>query len=253
MLRHWVFCMLVAFGPAAHAAEQSTACAVANRNLPKPDADGFITLFNGKDLTGWQGLADYWSVKGGAIDGQEAKETSRQTFLVFTGSMPNDFELRLKYKFASLDGNSGIQFRSKVLDPNTCRVGGYQADFDAQAGFDGSVYDEAGVAGNRGTMSNRGEKTTWDIENKRRIERLGESSADLQKLVKLGDWNDVVLVVRGNHVIYSINGHLMTDLTDDSPYALKKGLLALQLHAGFTMEVKFKDVRIKGEIDGEER
>ncbi|MGO9787738.1 MAG: hypothetical protein ACLPL5_13145, partial [Stellaceae bacterium] len=72
MLRHLLFGMLVAFGPAAHAREQSTACAAASRELPKPDADGFITLFNGKDLTGWQGLADYWSVKDGAIGGHQA-------------------------------------------------------------------------------------------------------------------------------------------------------------------------------------
>ncbi len=157
----------------------------------------------------------------------------------------SDFELHLKYKFATPDGNSGIQFRSKVLDPKTFRVGGYQADFDAKGGYDGSIYDEAGVAGGRGTMSNRGEKTTWDADNKRQNEKLAESGADLKKLIKVGDWNDVVLVAKGNHITYSINGHLMTDLTDDSPKALKEGVLAFQLHAGYTMEIQFKDVKIK--------
>jgi hypothetical protein len=245
MLKHLLFGTLVTFGLAAHAAEQSTACVVPSGDLPKSDTAGFITVFNGKDLTGWQGLADYWSVKDGAISGHETKDTSKQTFLVFTGSTVNDFELHLKYKFASPDGNSGIQFRSKLQDPDSCRVGGYQADFDAQGGFDGSIYDEAGVAGNRGTMSNRGEKTTWDAENKRHVERLDETPADLQKLVKVGDWNEVALVAKGNHVTYSINGHVMTELTDDSPAAVKEGILALQLHAGFTMEVQFKDVKIK--------
>ena len=54
-----------------------------------------------------------------------------------------------------------------------------------------------------------------------------------------------MLVAKGNHVTYTINGHLMTDLTDDSPKALKEGVIALQLHAGFTMEIQFKDVKIK--------
>jgi hypothetical protein len=213
--------------------------------LPKPDADGFITLFNGKDLTGWEGLTDYWSVVDGVISGHETKDKSKQTFLVFTGFNVSDFELRLKYKFATPDGNSGIQFRSKVLDTKSFRVGGYQADFDAQAGYDGSIYDEAGVAGGRGTMSNRGEKTTWDAENKRQNEKLAESNADLKKYIRIGEWNYVVLVANGNHITYTINGHLMTDLTDDSPKALKEGVLAFQLHAGYTMDIQFKDVRLK--------
>ena len=214
-------------------------------DLPAPDKDGFITIFNGKDLTGWEGLSDYWTVKDGVISGHETKDASKQTFLVWRGGKPGDFELHLKYKFATPDGNSGIQFRSKILDEKTFRVGGYQADFDAKAGFDGSIYDEAGVAGNRGTMSNRGEKTTWDADTKRHNEKLGEGNEALKKLIKIGDWNDVVLVAKGKHITYTINGQLMTDLTDESPKALKEGVIALQLHAGYTMDIQFKDVKIK--------
>jgi hypothetical protein len=214
-------------------------------DLPKPDNEGFITIFNGKDLTGWEGLKDYWTVKDGAISGHETKDKSKQTFLVFKGFPVRDFELRVKYRFATPDGNSGIQFRSKLLDPKSYRVGGYQADFDAKAGYDGSIYDEAGVAGSRGTMSNRGEKTTWDASNKRHNEKLPEGNAELKKHIKIGDWNDIVLVAKGNHITYFINGHLMTDLTDNSPKALREGILAFQLHAGFTMDVQFKDVKIK--------
>jgi hypothetical protein len=213
--------------------------------LPKADADGWITLFNGKDLAGWEGLPDFWSVKDGVISGHEIKTASKQTFLVYAASNFSDFELHLKYKFATPDGNSGIQFRSKVLDPKTFRVGGYQADCDAQGGYDGSIYDEAGVAGNRQTMSSRGEKTTWDADTKRHNEKLPQNNAELKKLIKIGDWNDVVLVANGNHVTYTINDHLMTDLTDESPKALKDGVLALQCHAGYTMDIQFKDIKIK--------
>jgi hypothetical protein len=213
--------------------------------LPKPDADGFVTIFNGRDLTGWTGLADYWSVRDGSISGHQTEDTSKQTFLVFSPFMMSDFELHLKYRFASPEGNSGIQFRSMVLDSETYRVGGYQADIDAETVYDGSIYDEAGVAGDRGTMSNRGEKTIWDADNKRHAEPLGESGAELKSLIRPGEWNDVVLMAKGKHVVYTINGHVMTDLVDDSPVALRQGVLALQLHAGFTMDVRFKDVRIK--------
>jgi Domain of Unknown Function (DUF1080) len=214
-------------------------------DLPKPDADGFISLFNGKDLTNWEGLDGFWSVKEGVISGHETKEGSKQTFLTLTPIQPADFELHFSYKFATAEGNSGVQFRSKMLDPTTYRVGGYQADFDAQGGYDGSIYDEAGVAGGRGTMSNRGEKTAWDADNKRTSEKLPVTGDELKKFIKVGDWNDCVVTAQGGHITYSINGHMTTDLTDESPKALKEGVIALQCHAGFTMEILFKDIKIK--------
>ena len=226
-------------------AGQDSTTPTARAALPKPDADGFITLFDGHDLTGWTGLPGYWSVRDGSISGHQTKETSKQTFLVYSALRLTDFELHLKCRFASSEGNSGIQFRSMVLEPDTFRVGGYQADFDAESEYTGSIYDEAGVAGDRGTMSNRGEKTIWDAETKRHNEPLGESGPDLEKSIKRGEWNDVVLVADGNHIVYSINGHVMTDLVDNAPAALREGVLALQLHAGFTMDVRYKDVRIK--------
>lgn len=222
-----------------------TAPADAEVALPKPDAEGFITIFNGKDLTGWEGLQEYWSVKDGAISGHETEDASKQTFLVFTRLKMSDFELRLKYKFATLSGNSGVQFRSRVLNPRTWVVGGYQADLDAGGGLDGSIYDEAGVAGNRGAMSRQGRKTIWDAENERHEEPLGESAGELKQAVKIGEWNDLALTAKGNHVVYAINGHVMTELIDGSPNALMDGVLALQLHGGFTMEVLFKDVRVR--------
>jgi 3-keto-disaccharide hydrolase len=237
--------MAVSLADQSCRADGDVTAPIAPAALAKPDADGFITLFNGHDLAGWTGLAEYWSVRDGSISGHQTKDLSKQTFLVFSSLKVTDFELRLKYRFASPEGNSGIQFRSMVLDADAYRVGGYQADFDAELQYDGSLYDEAGVAGDRGTLSDRGAKTTWDAENKRHIDPLGESSSDLKKLIKPGDWNDVVLVANGNHVVYSINGHVMSELIDESPAALRKGVLALQLHVGYTMDVRFKDVRIK--------
>jgi hypothetical protein len=208
---------------------------------PRSEADGFTTIIGEDGLSPWKGLADYWYVKDGVFDGHQTKENSKQTFLIFPFIL-RDFELRLKYKFVSPEGNSGIQFRSKIIDPDTSRVGGYQADMDATGKFDGSIYDEAGVAGARDTLSNRGEKTVWNSSNERQVTKSDE---DLQNVIHLGDWNDVVLVARGNHITYTINGHVMTDLIDESPKALRDGVLALQLHHGFTMEVQFKDGRIK--------
>jgi hypothetical protein len=129
-----------------------------------------------------------------------------------------DFELRLKYKFVSPQGNSGIQFRSKILDQETYRVGGYQADIDATGAYDGSIYDEAGVVGGRGTSSNRGDKTTWNAENQRHAVKIADSQ-ELLKVINVGDWNDVTLVAI----------RVMTELIDESPNAAREGVLALQL------------------------
>jgi len=186
-------------------------------------------------------------VKDGMIVGHETKENSKQTFLIYEKPV-KDFELHLKYKFATPDGNSGIQFRSKIVDEakDPYRVGGYQADSDAGNTYTGIIYDEAGGAGGRAIMSKRGEKTHWDAENKRSNEKLEKSDEELKKIIKpSGEWNDCVLIAKGNHMVYSINGNVTTDLTDDSPKAVKEGILALQCHQGFTMEVQFKDIKIK--------
>jgi hypothetical protein len=218
--------------------------------LPKPGADGFITLFNGKDLTNWEGLDGFWSVKDGVLEGSETKEKSKQTFLVLSASWAEpsrfkDFELHFQYKFATPTGNSGVQFRSWVIDGPAYRVGGYQADFDGAGQYDGGFYDEAGVAGGRGIMANRGFKTTWDKDNKRNNESLGLSREDLAGAVKKGDWNSMVVTAKGNTVRIALNGKALGELIDDSPKAVNEGVIAFQMHQGYTMTIQFKDVKIK--------
>ena len=220
---------------------------------PKPDSQGFVSLFDGKTIDGWEGLPGLWSVKDGAIDGNQKKEGSKQTDLILSDSKEHpdkykDFELHLKFRMLSTTGNTGIQFRSKIDDPATLHVGGYQADIDSNGSYTGSIYDERGVAGKRNTMSNLGEKTIWDKDNKRHNSPLEMSAADLRKTFHNHgeEWNDIVLKVEGNHVVYSINGHVTTDLTDESPKAvLTGGVIAFQIHQGFTMEIQYKDIKIK--------
>jgi hypothetical protein len=250
MLKHVSLATLavLAIGAASIRAADTPAAAL----LGPPDANGFISLFNGKDLTGWEGLPGFWSVKDGVIDGSETREHSVQTDLILSASKEHperfvNFELHIKWMLVSPDGNSGVQFRSLINNPKTLHVGGYQADIDSGGNYTGSIYDESGVAGGRATMSNRGEKTTWDAQNTRHNDPLPESAGALKKLLhNTGDWNAIVLIVKGNHVQYSINGHLMTEMIDESPKAvLKGGVIALQMHAGFTMDIQFKDISIK--------
>jgi Domain of Unknown Function (DUF1080) len=251
LLKHFslVFVATLAISAASMYGEDKPS---APANLGQPDANGFISLFNGKDLTGWEGLEGYWSVKDGVIDGSETKEKSVQTDLILSASKEHpekftNFELHLKWQLVTPGGNSGVQFRSVINKPETLHVGGYQADIDSSGHYSGSIYDESGVAGGRKTMSNQGEKTVWDAQNERHNTPLPETGDDLKKLIhNSGDWNEIVLIVNGNNVKYSINGHLMTEMTDESPKAvLTGGVIALQMHAGFTMDIQFKDISIK--------
>ena len=219
--------------------------------IPPAGADGWVTLFNGKDLTGWEGLEGYWSVVDGAIQCAETKANSKQSDLILLCSKDYpekfaDFELRYAWRMVTPDGNSGVQIRGKIDNAKMLHVGGYQADIDAGNGYTGIIYDESGVAGGRGVMSKRGEKTVWDADNKRSATPLDKSDAEIKKMIKpIGEWNECVVNAVGNHIVYSINGQVTTDMTDNSPKACKDGVIGLQMHGGYTMTIQFKDLKVK--------
>jgi len=202
-------------------------------------------LFNGKDLQGWDGNPAFWSVKDGAITGQTTKEnpTKGNTFLVYTNGPVDDFELRLSYKIVG--GNSGIQYRSKVTDPKNWVVGGYQGDFEAGKTYSGILYEERG----RGILAKRGQKVQiLEAEGKTMIVEVGSlgKSDDIQAKIKNEDWNEYVIIAKGNHLQHFINDTQTIDCIDEQKSkAAKSGILALQLHAGPPMTVQFKDIRIK--------
>jgi hypothetical protein len=219
--------------------------------VPKADADGWIQLFNGKDLTGWEGLEGYWSVVDGAIQCAETKENSKQSDLisVYTKDNPEkfaNFELRYSFRYVTPTGNSGVQFRSKIDNPKMMHVGGYQADNDPANQYTGIIYDEGGVAGGRGIMSKRGEKTEWGDAKKPTTTPLDKGDAEIKKMIKpVGEWNECVVIADGNHIKYSINGQLTTEMIDNNPKACKDGVIGLQMHGGHTMTIQYKDLKVK--------
>jgi hypothetical protein len=202
-------------------------------------------LFNGKDLTGWKGL-DFWSVEDGCITGRTTKEkpTKGNTFLVYQDEVA-DFELTFKYKI--IGGNSGVQYRSKLTDEKAFVVAGYQADFEAGKTHSGILYEERG----RGILAQRGQKVVIKegaTPNKPKIEVAEKGvgkSAEIQAKIKADDWNDYRIVAKGGHLQHFINGVQTIDVTDETALGAKKGILALQLHAGPAMVVQFKDLVLK--------
>jgi len=242
------FCALLTIGLLSTA---GIAQDTAKTKIPAADADGWISLFNGKDLTGWEGMKGYWSVVDGAIQCTETKENSKQTDLILLCSKDNpekfaNFEIRYSFKWVTPGGNSGLQIRGKIDNPKMFHVGGYQADIDAGNGYTGIIYDEGGVAGGRGIMSKRGEKTVWDAKNKRTSTPLDKTDAEIKAKIKpVGEWNDAVVIADGKRITYSINGQVTTEMIDNSPKACKDGVIGFQMHGGHTMTLQFKDVKIK--------
>ena len=206
---------------------------------------GFESLFNGKDLTGWKGKEGFWSVQDGAITGEtKEKFDGPNTFLVWQGGEPANFELRFKYRI--YNGNSGVQYRSKLVNEEAMQMGGYQGDFEAGTTFSGILYDESGVAGGRGIMAMRGEKVTWPKEGDKKVEKLGMTTEELQKAIKTGDeWNDYVIIADGNHLTHKINGNTTIEVMDESDKALTSGLIGIQVHAGPAMKVQVKEIYLK--------
>lgn len=218
------------------------------QTAPKEPA-GMRSIFNGKDLTGWDGDSRLWSVKDGAIRGETtAKDrASGNTFLLWKDGVTKDFELRLSFR-CSATNNSGIQYRSKHITEgkvgNAWVVRGYQHEIRNEtklpsvAGF---IYGE-GIG--RGRICLVGEKATWGADGKEVTETLIDA-AGYKKLFKLDDWNDVLIIAKGTRIQHYLNNRLILDFTDSPELALREGILALQLHAGNPMWVEFKDIRIK--------
>ncbi len=222
----------------------------AQTNLTAAEAEtGFVTIFNGKNLAGWDGNPKLWSAQEGAIVGQTTAQNPAKgnTFLIWTNGVVTDFELRFSYRITPNNdkgfANSGVQYRSQVLDPANWVVGGYQADMEAGPTYSGILYEERMT---RGIMAARGEKVVWDKDCKKQVTGTVGKSEEIQATIKQDGWNDYVIIAQGNHLQHFINGHLTVDVTDEcEAKAAKAGVLALQLHAGEPMTVQFRNLRLK--------
>jgi hypothetical protein len=200
--------------------------------------EGFVPMFNGRDLSGWEGKEGGWWVEDGAITAQSTKDKPcvKHHYLMWRGGQPANFELRLSYRISG--GNSGIQFRSEEL-PNW-DTNGYQADLEAGPQWTGALFQHR-----RGGVAMRGEKAVIDEDGNKTVERLGDP-AELQKQIKANDWNEYHIVARGPEIVLRINGAVMSQAIDrDRKLACHRGVIALQMHPGPPMKVQFRNLRIK--------
>jgi 3-keto-disaccharide hydrolase len=204
---------------------------------------GFQSLFNGKDLTGWEGNMKFWTVKDAAITGQTTQadvQPGKMTYLVWKGGEVKDFELRLSFRFEGERVNTGVSYRGKNI--GNWVVTGYQADIESGNQWNGILVEMEG----RRFLGMRGQKTVNDAAGKMNVVgSVGDPEA-LDKLIKRGEWNDYVIIAKSNRLIHKINGQTMTEVIDDNPEKRAlSGVLAFQLHHSYPQTVQFKDVRIK--------
>jgi len=204
--------------------------------------EGFESIFDGT-MKGWDGDPDFWRVEGGSIVGETTKDKpmKQNTFLIWRGGEPADFELKLDFKMNST--NSGFQYRSSPLpEVGKWVLKGYQADFDFENRFTGLLYEERG----RGFLAARGQVTTIEDGKKARIIGNVKAGEDLRGVVNVNGWNTVHIIARGNVLLQIMNGQLMSALVDDdTKNRAMKGLLGLQLHVGPPMKIEFKNIYIK--------
>ena len=232
-------------------------CTTSGQN--KSNKSGFVKIFDGKSLSGWEGDPVYWSVENGNLVGQITPSTllKNNSFIIWKGGEVADFELMLEVKITA-GGNSGINYRSEKLADPPHALKGYQADLDGANRYTGQNYEERA----RTTLAYRGEIVTVNppsnssgvlrdyVKNNAWLERKVTGSLgnidSLKTHIKSEDWNAIHLVVKGNRLQHYVNGVLMSDVTDnDKVNGKSSGLLGVQVHVGPPMKVEFRNIMLK--------
>jgi 3-keto-disaccharide hydrolase len=252
-----IFALLIlAWGagqPAAQQAGRGRGGGGRPQPLPFEDHTGFVSIFDGSSLKGWDGDPKFWRAEGGAIVGQTtaANPLKENTFIIWRGGEPADFELKVEYRIDAT--NSGIQIRSVHLPAGSQQgsgtiagswvLKGYQADIDAANSFTGQIYEERG----RGFLAMRGQFTSIpDGGGPKVVGALERTSDELLKIIKVNDWNQAHIIARGNMITEILNGHVTSVLVDDDMQARAlKGLMGFQIHVGEPMKAEFRNIWLK--------
>ena len=211
------------------------------------DEPGFQPIFDGKTLSGWEGDPKYWRVEDGVLVGEITPATvvKSNTFIIWRGGRPRDFELKLDYRITAA-GNSGINYRSVVVpDPvtpdNKFAMRGYQFDLDGRKRYDGNNYEEKGrlFLAVRGQMSHV-------VGGRPPVVLSSFAASDDLASVSTADWNAAHIIVRANVLTHILNGRLMSvTIDDDAPNRKLDGLIGMQVHTGPPMKIEYRNIRLK--------
>ncbi|MDX1767195.1 MAG: DUF1080 domain-containing protein [Arenibacter troitsensis] len=179
-----------------------------------PGVSQEIYLFNGKDLSGWTVYGtEKWYVEDGLLVSESGPD--KQYGYLATDKYYDDFELTLEFK-QEANGNSGVFVRSTV---DGTKVSGWQVEVAPPGHDTGGVYESYG----------RG----WLIK----------PDPEKDKVLKEGEWNTMKIKLSGNKLTSWLNGTEMVSITDDKIGA-GKGSIALQIHDGGGIKVKWRNINI---------
>lgn len=223
------------------------------------DHRGYVPLFDGVSLKGWDGNPKFWRVENGAIVGESTPENpSGNTYIAYRGVVAKDFTLKFEIKIEG-SGGSGFQYRSKTGVPwrrpipanVTANVGpvnlawmmtGPQADFWPSQVYTGQFYSENTPMG---IMAFRGQVVEGaGLGAKRLMGTIGDRAA-LGSLVKMNDWNQYTVIARGGTFIHIVNGQLMAVMVDDDPESSNNqpGIFGIEIEA--TTRVSVRNIWLK--------
>ena len=232
--------------------QQAPAVPYAPKQSDRPEAvvgdePGFQPIFDGRTLSGWEGDPKYWRVEDGSLVGEITPATvvKSNTFIIWRGGRPKDFELKLDYRITPA-GNSGINYRSEtvpdlVSPDNRFALRGYQFDLDGGKRYVGNNYEEKGrlFVGVRGQVTRIvGGRPPVVLATIGDAAELSGAATD--------DWNAVHLIVRGNTLTHLLNGRLLSlTIDDDVPNRPTEGWIGVQVHVGPPMKVEYRNIRLK--------
>jgi hypothetical protein len=214
------------------------------------DATGFVSIFDGKTLNGWDGDTRYWRVENGEIVGETTPEkvVTQNNFLIWRGGTVRDFELKIEFRMNGT--NSGIQYRSTELpEVGKWVLKGYQADIDFTQGYLGNVHDERGRAPTgqgHVVLSRRGQVTrVVDGPKYKVVGTIGDSTL-LRGVMNVNGWNQYHIIARGPVLMQLINGQLMAvALDEDAKHFTAEGLLGFQMHVGPPFKIQYRNVLLR--------
>jgi len=235
------------------------------------DHDGWVQIFDGKTLDGWDGRSDIWHVEDGALVGESSPDhPSGTTNIIWRGGEPGNFELKLEMKLEGSGANGGVQYRSLRVAPKdnplpadlrpeqrarreqeqalalknaAWNVSGYQADFDFANQYTGQLYEQESP---RGIIAWRSQVVATEPGKKPTLLATLGSSDDLKSAIKPGEWNQVEIIADGNTLTHIINGRIMSVLVDTDPaFCRAKGIIAFEIEGPGKLRISHRNVWLK--------
>jgi len=208
------------------------------------DETGFVPIFDGKTLSGWDGDTTFWRAEDGAIVGETTPEkvVKVNNFLIWRGGTVKDFELKVEFKLSGT--NSGIQYRSVELpDVGKWVLKGYQADMEFRNGFTGNLHEERGRKPGHVVLARRGLLTRiTDGPQYKELASLGDATL-LRGVMNVDGWNQYHIIARGPVMLQILNGRLVSGTIDeDSKNFVPEGLLGFQMHVGPPFRVEYRNI-----------